>query len=601
MSLAFSCSTIVRVAAAIFGGLAVTGCAEAYLPDFDGGLLNPDIRLVRVGELMEGVKCATVAFMAERQVRLAKDREANPEYYRKIETALHPGTKYSPYHLNWDPSKWTFVCPRQKEDPKPKIDPNCRDNYGLTSLPTADSCNLPGQHFGFQLNDKDGSIPSATQIQKLTPKCVPNLCDVAMGAQKLGATIWDYSPKSNLQPFYVQKGCTAVPDYSRFALDETNSATIDLMLNAANSGYVNYTKIDATKLPFYPFITAGNSQIAAPFPMAQIMPKGTTTFEISTIMPQSIHAFNQTAAGADYVHASLGVALDNTVSDLRQMSGRALQAEDQGHIENIANELRNLRTYLTNLNNQKPYKLDDINEALVLIKTARRETMKEALLISNATEAQRSIEDITTAISQETDLLVNLADKVIKATGGLATDTKPPKTKPKQVQEFSERCNVRAWTYRVDSNTQIDFMGLKRVLENAVERQDVVYRGIPDVTLSQLILTSAFELVLDASAGTQGFLRFFPVLVPPTVNLHKDHTHTLKITFNGKKQKGDTAVAAKLSASCKQRVKEQTASVAFIESSANGAFCDTQQGQLLEGILEAVEKSSTSTPGSSGQ
>ena len=52
-----------------------TSCIEATLPRFDGGLLNPEIRFLRAGEIMEGVKCAMVAFMHEREKMLMRRRE----------------------------------------------------------------------------------------------------------------------------------------------------------------------------------------------------------------------------------------------------------------------------------------------------------------------------------------------------------------------------------------------------------------------------------------------------------------------------------------------------------------------------------------------
>ena len=76
------------------------------------------------------------------------------------------------------------------------------------------------------------------------------------------------------------------------------------------------------------------------------------------------------------------------------------------------------------------------------------------------------------------------------------------------------------------------------MLDNVVEKQDAaVHRGVPDATLSSLTLKSEFEIVMEAQAGTQHFFRILPVLIPPNTEFKIDHTHTLKISLNGKKTK----------------------------------------------------------------
>jgi hypothetical protein len=61
------------------GGLLLSGCESMLLPDFNGGLLNPDIRFLKAGEVMNGVKCAMTAFMIERERQLLKERIAAVE------------------------------------------------------------------------------------------------------------------------------------------------------------------------------------------------------------------------------------------------------------------------------------------------------------------------------------------------------------------------------------------------------------------------------------------------------------------------------------------------------------------------------------------
>jgi hypothetical protein len=81
---------------------------------------------------------------------------------------------------------------------------------------------------------------------------------------------------------------------------------------------------------------------------------------------------------------------------------------------------------------------------------------------------------------------------------------------------------------------KVDFLALKRFIENFVtEQEQRVYKGQPEVSLDSLVLTSEFQIIFDATAGTQHLLRILPVLQPPVLGLAPDHTHSLKLTFAG--------------------------------------------------------------------
>jgi hypothetical protein len=95
---------------AIVPTLFLSGCVEATLPRFDGGLLNPEIRLLRAGEILDSVKCAMVAFMHEREHNLLMVRqktkcmdgragEVDDARLCQIE-----GKEFGPYHVNADSS-----------------------------------------------------------------------------------------------------------------------------------------------------------------------------------------------------------------------------------------------------------------------------------------------------------------------------------------------------------------------------------------------------------------------------------------------------------------------------------------------------------------
>jgi hypothetical protein len=168
-----------------------------------------------------------------------------------------------------------------------------------------------------------------------------------------------------------------------------------------------------------------------------------------------------------------------------------------------------------------------------------------------------------------------------------------PKSDGRQLNEFRQQCRTDIWTYSPDDTTRIDYLALKRILYRVIEEQEArIYTGIPDVTLSSLNLSSSFQIVLEATAGTSHFFRIVPLLAPPTTDIKADHTHTLKITLNGKKNKGDKSLSKKLYESCRERVTAN----ALPSGGEPADFCGTEPGQLLEAIVQALEKGGSSTP-----
>ena len=130
------------------------------------------------------------------------------------------------------------------------------------------------------------------------------------------------------------------------------------------------------------------------------------------------------------------------------------------------------------------------------------------------------------------------------------------------------------------------------MLDHVVEEEDKrVYGGLPDVTLNQLTLTSAFNLVFEAQAGTYGIFRFVPLLVPPNSDIKKDKSHSLRIALKGKKNKakpgGDNTASKLLTESCRQRLGE-----------SSSTFCESEQGQFAEIMIQTLEKNgSTASSG----
>jgi hypothetical protein len=99
---------------------------------------------------------------------------------------------------------------------------------------------------------------------------------------------------------------------------------------------------------------------------------------------------------------------------------------------------------------------------------------------------------------------------------------------------------------------------------------------------------------MEAQAGTS-FFKIIPVIAPPNTEIKLDHSHTLKITLNGKKGKGDKLNPKRLADSCRERVGDQAYNAASDGAKTTAVraahFCDTAPGQLLESIIQAQEKS----------
>ena len=239
---------------------------------------------------MDSVKCAMVAFMHEREKALLEKRLEAQKTLKTTKRHHHcpdlkdltsaerrgalphcqlEGRYFTPYHLNV----------------KESVDHGFDGNFGTQAA----ICKYD-RHVGWKYEN-----------DKLVLACLPNLCDAEMDHSKggkdttgrdlrMGRSVWDYETSERS---YKEKGCAPVPDYSRLALDPNQTATIQLTLIGVNSGFINFGRIDAKRTPFFPFIQPGNAATGAPFPQLNINPKSSTTFDISVVIPQSVHAYQQ--------------------------------------------------------------------------------------------------------------------------------------------------------------------------------------------------------------------------------------------------------------------------------------------------------------------
>lgn len=165
-----------------------------------------------------------------------------------------------------------------------------------------------------------------------------------------------------------------------------------------------------------------------------------------------------------------------------------------------------------------------------------------------------------------------------------------PKPPGSYQNHFYEACGLQHARMTFDDGIEIDYLGLKNVLNKLIEEQaSKLYRGIPDITMDTLVLTVSFEIIIDATTGALTIFRLFPTIVPATVDFHPDHLHTLKLTLHGRKNK--TPVNARnLTESCRQRLSSEGADKSL-------DICQTQIGQLLESIANSASNSSSSSSG----
>ena len=415
-------------------------------------------------------------------------------------------------------------------------------------------------------------------------------------------SIWDYTLTFTANSV-KEKGCISVPDYSRFALDPNQTGTIQLTLLGINSGFINYNRIDATKTPFYPFITAGNNATGFPFPMLQITPKATTTFDMSVSIQQSVHLYQQSTVISDRIietgpsrpsGPSLGPLVkkdpsltikkyekketpDDKLADL--ITKRLVEiAAERKFIEAAACGGACDYDYLTKKQATQialPWK-DLRAEWKDKSSDPCAEAKSLAGQMSDVGRKQGFLDKIETAC----EIFENRISRI-------AAELPDEGSKKQEVaNDYLAKCRPDMSTVYLDGDTRIDFLALKRMLDNVVERQEqALHRGVPNMTLSSVNLSSAFQITMEAQAGTQHFFRIVPVLVPPNTDLKIDHTHTLKVSLNGKKNK-DAQSTKRLVESCRERVSRPV----------NGRpdepdVCASEYGQLLEGVIQALERS----------
>ena len=330
-------------------------------------------------------------------------------------------------------------------------------------------------------------------------------------------------PNGGCVPGTIPKGnnACALDDDSRFALDANSNASIELTLTANNQGFMNYTRIDREQLGWLKnFIAGGNDPPGTPFPSLQIKSKAQNVASMKIVMPQSrwIEEAEQSKA----------------VKDLETTAKVAMKQKAELEF----NEDRELRRLL------KRYLEEQLSEE-------EKKNLRTKLFLEKDSP-ERGL--------QEPERSVYTA-QALKA------------LQNEQNAGFERECGRR----------DVDFAGLRRLLKKfVVEREQELFEGAPEVSLDEMVLTTSFQIVLDASAGTYHIFRFFPLLVPPTLNINPDHTNQLKITFKGVKGRANPRNREALRQKCLTRLQ------GVIGASSE---CNTPNSLLLESLIEAVESS----------
>jgi hypothetical protein len=586
------------------------------LPDFNGGVLNPDIRFLKAGEVMNGVKCAMTEFMREREEDVVAERvETVVRRRENDETAKRFLLLYGSEYRDYSNTEANIRLGRIKagvgkhEGTDNELNPYATNldalqshlkEIGSSEVDPRGGGKLAGLCWPHETGRFKGMFRHWDVVKK---KCVLNAPEkdappeeVGSGEScppQIGLTIWNYDPHPNKG--VPTSHCTAVPDYSRFALDRTQQATLQLTLLATNQGTVFFDFIDQSKLGgLKQIITPGNRAAGAVFPKMDITAKGSTTFDMSVLMPQTIFQapgpsspyeipaaksasavrnIGQTAAPASRRFKSGEAAKDLLVpkaTGTLELGGHLKFASPQhekafagGHPEVFMQYKNN--NYKFSLDASGYLKPSDEAAKIALAQAISPQEGGKVVTLSVKEKAPKPMPDVLT--NKEIDLVAN--------------ELTPYK-------QFAAGCGSNG-IMKVDATTEIDYLKLKEMLHNVVARQNeqVSYNGGPEVALDTLNLTSSFEIVLDVSAGTSIF-RLFPVILPPQIGVKPDHTHTLKIALHGAKKKGDAQSGQHLVAACQQRLQLKP---------GEGGICERAEVRLLEAMIEANEQSKSSSGG----
>ncbi len=530
-------------------------------PRFDNPL-NPDIANPNVGDIAESVRCAVADFYIKRASLLRAKAEIDlPQSLSQAERTPNFDKTFCREPTAATKTKWRIAIYTRNADGKCTWKP-------LTSDPRDDIFkNGCTPYFGTYRYINIDKIPN-TRPDKEIKACIPNGgCPPGMERQPKqkrapgphGLTDEDDIPEK-ADGEARSAICVIKDEKNRFALDPNGKAKIELTLQAVNSLSMNYAKIDASSWHSY-FIVPGNS--LNPFPSLKASDKSTNKVEVALTMPQANSVGEKT-------HPRKKEDVDPANPD---------HAVDTNFFERLA-KLKQLRDEVR------------IPRPTAAAQAVARKSLSERKgpsPVEVQREARRRREE---ALRRQQER--ELAEKMENARRELTADA-----------HFYEKCG----------QSKINFLALSDYLTKIVserEQEDGQERnkGL-DASLDSIVLTSQFQITLDASAGTQHLLRIVPVVQPPILGLSPDHTHTLKLTFSGRKGRAFDNNAKTLIQKCLDRFKglDLVAPGTIPIDSGHDAskkgdqvtqtrrrrtieeVCNDPRTVLLESLIEAVDNS----------
>lgn len=595
--------------------LTIPGCSTLPLPNFNGGALNPDIRFLRAGEVMNGVKCAMTEFMREREIRILEDRwnkaarRYDTDEDRLAFVALYASEYPKLYRsfstgLTRDPSK------TEADNVKGTDNPFSPYALGVDKVAGAvageKACNFyPKTADGRFIPKKLDTPLSAEDFYHWEASPDPIVCKEEGNCRKnthcvrnayycpgeLGIAIWDYGARDiyermsdKKQPIPLKRGignCAAIPDYSRFALDKTQQSTITLQLTGTNTGIAFYDTINAAGLgPLENIIAAGNRSIGAVFPKADFTGKGTTNFEMAVQMPQTIFTpglivrnEEETPKKPAYKGGTAPIDADQARAAQTRLQelGYGVSA-DGAYGEGTERAIREFQKDRS-LNATGQLDSDTLNTLFAREGGGRAPTNPD-------------LDDGDATIKPGKDYLTSKEVRLIKSN--------PP------TKKFTYGCGGDG-SLHLDQQTDIDYLALKDMLLKVVfdQNDQVRYQGGPEVSLDQLTLTTSFQIILDVSAGTKHIFRLFPMVTAPQMGVRAEHVHQLKIVLKGQKRKGDVNEALRVEQSCLELVTNRKSGMPPKGIDDPVKFCKSPTGKLLTKISDSLENNKGSSAGTS--
>jgi hypothetical protein len=145
---------------------------------------------------------------------------------------------------------------------------------------------------------------------------------------------------------------------------------------------------------------------------------------------------------------------------------------------------------------------------------------------------------------------------------------------------FKTRCGAPN-----ENGTVVDYIGLKNWLTHLVSQEEAaIWDGAPEVYLDNVVLTTSFDINVNATAGVNHVLTLVPLIGVPTVGVIPDHSHQLKITLHGYKNT-PSPVTSQTSAAAAE--KKNLSNLKQQCQKDSGGPCNKPEDLLLEKIVQS--------------